>query len=75
MALLKKYGVKLVTYGGQKFDMWVGSYGDSRFTTTDAEFADKERIRWESQNPKGYYRVEEIPEEDVKSKVCRPFSR
>lgn len=62
MALLKKYGVKLVTYGGQEFNMWVGGSGDNCFSTTDAEAADNERLLWETRNPKGYYRGEEIPE-------------
>jgi hypothetical protein len=62
MALLKKYGVKLVTYGGQDFNIWVGGEGDTQFSTTDITAAYNEKILWETKNPKGYYRVEEIPE-------------
>lgn len=65
--VMKKYGVKLVTYKGggasepQEFNMWV--YVDStRFETEDFEEADQLRKDYENRNPGGFYAVDVVDE-------------
>lgn len=55
---MKKYGVKLVLYRGQKFDMWV--YDEGRFETDDEQKAQEVADQYKSKNPFGCYCVEEI---------------
>ncbi len=54
-----KYGVKLVSYGGQEMNMWVHDTG-GKFETDDEILAIRVRDEYRLKNPKGFYQVEKI---------------
>ncbi len=53
-----KYGVKLLTYKGQEFNMWI--FEDATRLETSEEEAIKVRREYENRNPDGFYTVERI---------------
>ncbi len=56
-----RYGVKLVTYGGQLFDTWVGD--DGRFESDSKAEALEVALEFTRRNPKGIYEAQELNED------------
>jgi hypothetical protein len=56
-----KYGVMLVSYDGQPFNMWVSEDGKRIETASNAEAWEVQK-RYTKRNPKGWYQVKEIEE-------------
>ena len=59
---MKKYGVLLKLYAGQELNLWVHETAD-RFETYDEDEAYTIKHKYETNNPKGLYLVEEIKED------------
>lgn len=58
------YGVKLVSYDGEKFDMWIHE-DNGRFETSSLQEATDKLTEYSDRNPKGCYVIAGIEETDV----------